>query len=286
MIGKRQLSGPQRAIYEDSENVSVADDDDSGGCGLAKSDMATLMEVLRKGSRLDSDSPTPLYQRLQQGIRLAVRDGTVGEEQALPSERELATGLGVSRVTVRKAIAGLVTEKLLVQRQGAGTFVSPRVEQPLSQLTGFTEDMHARGMSPGLIWLDRSSGTATPQEALALDLSPGSLVTRLYRIRTADGKPMCLEHATVPHAVLPDPQTVENSLYEVLERAHLRPVRALQRLRAELFSIEQAHLLGVPPGSACLYIERRSYVADGRPIEFVRSHYRGDSYDFVAELLV
>ena len=268
MTGKRQLSGPQRAMYEDSENVGVAEDDDRVECGLAKSEMETLMEILRKGARLDSDSPTPLYQRLQHGIRLAIRDAVVGEEQALPSERELATGLGVSRVTVRKAIAGLVAEKLLVQRQGAGTFVSPRVEQPLSRLTGFTEDMHARGMSPGLIWLDRSSGTATPQEAVALDLSPGSLVTRLYRIRTADGKPMCLEHATVSHAILPDPQTVENSLYEVLERAHLRPVRALQRLRAELFSIE------------------RSYVEDGRPIEFVRSHYRGDSYDFVAELLI
>ncbi|MCG8422603.1 MAG: GntR family transcriptional regulator [Proteobacteria bacterium] len=248
--------------------------------------MTMLMELLRRGSRLDSDSPTPLYQRLQQGIRLAVREGAVGEEQALPSERELATGLGVSRVTVRKAIAGLVEERLLVQRQGAGTFVSPRVEQPLSRLTGFTEDMHARGMSPGLKWLDRSAGTATPQEALALELAPGSLVTRLYRIRTADGKPMCLEHATVPRSVLPDPQSVTNSLYEALERVHLRPVRALQRLRAELFSIEQAHLLGVQPGSACLYIERRSYVADGRPIEFVRSHYRGDSYDFIAELQI
>lgn len=285
MINKRQLSGLQRTIYGDSTNLSVVDAIHRGGCRRVN-DTATLMELLRRGSRLDSDNPTPLYQRLQQGIRLAVRDGAVAEEQALPSERELATGLGISRVTVRKAIAGLVAENLLVQRQGAGTFVSPRVEQPLSQLTGFTEDMHARGRTPGLEWLDRSSGTATPQEANALALAAGAPVSRFYRIRTADDKPMCLEHATVPAAVLPDPQAVANSLYAALERAGLRPVRATQRLRAALFSIEQAHLLGVPPGSACLYIERRSYLADGRPIEFVRSHYRGDSYDFVAELVI
>ena len=198
----------------------------------------------------------------------------------------MASELGVSRVTVRKAMAGLVEEGLLVQRQGAGTFVSHRMEQPLSRLTGFTEDIQARGLRPGVKWLDRSVGTATPEEALALDLSPGAKVSRLYRIRTADDKPMCLEHTTVPRRALPHPETVETSLYVVLGRADLRPVRALQRLRAALFEVEQAHLLGVQPGSACLYIERRSYLKGGRPIEFVRSHYRGDAYDFVAELQI
>ncbi len=249
-------------------------------------DMATVMRALRDGAGLTAESPTPLYRRLQHGIRRAVREGLIGEDHALPAERDLASALGVSRVTVRKAMAGLVEEGLLVQRQGAGTFVSHRLEQPLSRLTGFTEDIQARGLAAGVEWLDRSVGTATPEEALALDLSPGARVSRLYRIRTADGKPMCLEHATLPHRALPHPETVERSLYEVLGQTGLRPVRALQRLRAELFGVEQAHLLGVSPGSACLYIERRSYLKGGRAIEFVRSHYRGDAYDFVAELQI
>jgi GntR family transcriptional regulator len=84
--------------------------------------------------------------------------------------------------------------------------------------------------------------------------------------------------------VLPDPCTVTASLYTELERLGKRPVRALQRLRAQLFDVEQARLLDVQPGTPCLYIERRSFMADGEAVEFVRSHYRGDSYDFVAEL--
>lgn len=242
----------------------------------------SLVDGLR--SELDGANKAPLYQRLIKGIRRAMDEGTLGRDDALPSERDLAKSLGVSRITIRRAVRGLVEEGLLNQRPGAGTFVASRVEQPLSELTGYTEDMTARGMAPGVEWLDRTTGTATPDEALALELSPGSQVARLYRLRTADDRPMCLEYATLPIAYLPDPQRVENSLYSVLSEKGLRPVRASQILRAELFGIEQARLLSVQPGSACLYIERRSYLADGTAIEFVCSHYRGDSYDFVAEL--
>ena len=129
-------------------------------------------------------------------------------------------------------------------------------------------------------------GTATPDEALALALSPGARVSRLRRLRLADGKPMCVEQASLPYEHLPDPETVERSLYAVLEQRGSLPVRALQRLRAQPLDEEHARLLHVTPGAACLYIERRSFLTDGRPVEFVRSYYRGDSYDFVAELHV
>lgn len=248
------------------------------------SSLDLVLETLRVEADLDGDSASPLYRRLKTGIRKAIEQGVLKPEDTLPPERDLANKLGISRVTVRKAVGSLVEEGLLVQRQGAGTFVAPRVEQPLSKLTGFTEDMEARGLAPSVEWLDRSVGSATPDEAIALNLSPGALVSRLYRIRIADDKPMCLEYATLPSSALPDPGLVESSLYTILERYDLRPVRALQRLRAQLFEIEQARLLHVQPGTACLYIERRSFLPNGQAVEFVRSYYRGDSYDFVAEL--
>lgn len=248
------------------------------------SGLAHLLDTLRVEVDLDGSSTSPLYRRLTSGIRKAIEQGVLDAEDALPPERDLAQKLGISRVTVRKAVGALVEEGLLVQRQGAGTFVAPRVEQPLSKLTGFTEDMQARGLAPSVEWLDRSLGSATPDEAIALNLSPGAPVARLYRIRLADDKPMCLEQATLPASALPDPAGVNMSLYEILERYDMRPTRALQRLRAQLFEYEQARLLHVQPGTACLYIERRSFLPNGQPVEFVRSYYRGDSYDFVAEL--
>ncbi len=213
-----------------------------------------------------------------------MEQGAINPGDALPSERDLAAELGVSRVTVRKALRRLVEEGLLIQQRGAGTFVASRVDQPLSKLTSFTEDVSSRGMSPGVTWLDRSTGTAMPEEALALNLSPGAKVSRLYRIRLANGNPMCVEQATLPRHMLPDPTVVETSLYATLAKLGRHPVRALQRLRAELLNMEHARLLQVAPGTPCLYIERRSFLAEGHPVEFVRSHYRGDSYDFIAEL--
>lgn len=246
----------------------------------------SALALIGESVALDADSPTPLYRQLQNGLRHLVNKGLLLADEAIPGERELATGLGVSRVTVRKAVRALVEQGLLEQRQGSGTFIATRLEQPLSQLTSFSEDIRARGKQPSLAWLDRSVGVATPEEAMALNLSPGAEVSRLYRIRSADDKPLALEQATLPRRFLPDPQVVEESLYVVLSAQGLRPSRALQRLRAELLGMEHARLLAVPPGSAALYIERRGFLKDATAVEFTRSHYRGDAYDFIAELSV
>jgi GntR family transcriptional regulator len=95
---------------------------------------------------------------------------------------------------------------------------------------------------------------------------------------------MALEYSTVPAFCLPSAEAVDTSLYQALDDSGARPVRALQRLRAVLFTAEQAQLLGVADKSAGLLIERRGFHQDGRPVEFTQSYYRGDAYDFVAEL--
>ncbi len=239
---------------------------------------------IKESANLHQASSTPLYKRIHKVISTGIDQGVFKNNDALPSERELANTLDVSRVTIRKAIESLANEGLVCQKRGAGTFVSLRVEQPLSKLTGFTEDITSRGLTPSIKWLDRSCGFATPEESLALKLSPGAPVSRLYRIRFADDKPMCLEHATLPKDVLPHPEQLDSSLYLELEKKNMRPTRALQKLRAQLIEKEHARLLQVSTGTACLYIERCSFLPNGREIEFVRSYYRGDSYDFIAEL--
>jgi len=208
----------------------------------------------------------------------------LGPDDALPPERDLATQFNVSRITVRKAIDGLVSEGLLVRRQGSGTFVRTRVEKNFSKLTSFSEDMRARGRNPRSVWLRRSAGTVTPEESLTLRASPGTPVYRFHRIRFADDVPMSLEYATILASCLPSLDAVESSLYVALERVGNRPVRALQRLRALLLNSEQAKLLEAKTGDAGLLVERLGYLRDGRAIELSQSYYRGDMYDFIAEL--
>jgi GntR family transcriptional regulator len=233
---------------------------------------------------LDESSSLPLYQQLQRALRQAIERRVLGPDDALPPERDLATEFSVSRITVRKAIDGLVNEGLLVRRQGSGTFVIARVEKNFSKLTSFSEDMRARGRTPRSVWLQRSAGTVTPEEALTLRSSPGTPVFRFHRIRFANDAPMSLEYATVLASSLPSLDAVESSLYEALERAGNRPVRALQRLRAVLLTGDQAALLQATERDAGLLVERLGFLQDGRAAEFTQSYYRGDTYDFVAEL--
>lgn len=250
--------------------------------------MVDLVDDSGVDGALDESNPTPLYLQLQRLIQKRVRAGTLQAGEALPSERDLARQLGISRVTVRKAIAGLVGKGILVQHWGSGTYIAPtmRVEQALSRLSSFTDDMIIRGLKPGTRLIERSCGPAVPKESMALGLSPGEKVSRLQRLRLAGDVPMAIENAAVPARFLPDPDIVQHSLYAALAERGCAPRRALQRLHAVLLSAEQAKLLDVPAASAALYIERRSFLEDGTAVEFTASYYRGDAYDFVAELSI
>lgn len=234
--------------------------------------------------RFRNGNPAPLYVQLQQLIRDAINRNLLTQDEAIPAERDLATEYDVSRITVRKAIGGLVEEGLLTRRRGAGTFVAARVEKSFSKLSSFSEDMVARGRKPSSVWVSKSVGTVTPEEALSLGLSPGAEVYRFQRLRYADDVPMALEYSTIAGFCLENEDAVDVSLYEALSASGNRPVRALQRLRAVPFNGEHARMLNVDAGHAGLFIERRGYLRDGRTVEFTQSYYRGDAYDLVAEL--
>lgn len=249
---------------------------------MSRNPQATAVEPIE----LSPDLPLPLYLQLARHLRGLITQGKLDEMEALPGERELAETFQVSRVTVRKALRTLTQEGLLSQRQGAGSFINrgPHVEQRLSALTSFTEDMASRGMRPESTWLSRAVAASTPEEALALDLRPGEEVARLHRLRLADRAPLAIELSVIPLRYLPDPTAIEGSLYQHLRGLGHAPHRALQRLSAIRLPLELAKHLAVPVDAPALYIERRTFLESGAPLEFARSHYRGDAYDFVVEL--
>lgn len=229
----------------------------------------------------------PLYLQLQRRIADGMAHGVLPPGASLPAERDIAAMTGLSRVTVRKAIEALVAQGQLVQRRGSGTYVAPKVErleQALSLLTSFTEDMARRSKSVESVWISRNLQSPTPEEVMALGLGAGDRVARLERVRRSDGVPLAIERASLPTHVLPDPEAVGTSLYALLATTGHRPVRAVQRISAANLGPRDAELLGVTPGAAGLRIERIGYLANGRVVEFTRSIYRGDAYDFAVEL--
>ncbi|MEL6523024.1 MAG: GntR family transcriptional regulator, partial [Pseudomonadota bacterium] len=199
------------------------------------------------------DSGGPRYVQLRRRLEQGIGSGVLPPNSSLPPERELADITDLSRVTVRKAIQELVREGLVEQRQGSGTFVCvplAKMEQSLSRLSSFTEDMAQRGLQTTSKWLERGVFAPNDLEATSLALEDGDEVARIYRLREADGRPMALERASLPLDILPNPLDVKISLYEVLERNGFRPVRAEQRISAVNIEAREAHLLGVVEGAA------------------------------------
>ncbi|ERM00690.1 GntR family transcriptional regulator [Brucella intermedia 229E] len=233
----------------------------------------------------------PLYMQLRQSLEAAIRAGQLVDGEALPPERDIAEYANISRVTVRKAVDDLVKAGLLVRRHGSGTFVvrpSERVQQSLSMLTSFTEDMARRGITTQSKWLERGGlYYPSPEEMMKLGVPrKPRLPARLGRLRMASDLPLAIERASLSSEILPDPDAVKGSLYAELSRNGFRPVRAVQRIAACNIKDPDARILGVKEGDAGLSIERISYLPSGRVVEFTKSLYRGDAYDFVAELTI
>ncbi|MEO9649791.1 MAG: GntR family transcriptional regulator [Roseobacter sp.] len=229
----------------------------------------------------------PRYIQLRQRINDGVTQGILLPGSPLPPEREIAVITDFSRVTVRKAIRSLAEDDIVVQRQGSGSFISSKpeqIEQKLSRLTSFSEDMERRGKISKSRWLERGLFMPSPDEMTSLGLSSDDSVARIVRLRLADDEPIAIERASLPTDILPNPLIVEKSLYGTLESEGHRPVRALQKISAVNLQIADADLLLVAPGDAGLRIERTSYLENGRVAEFTQSIYRGDAYNFVAEL--
>ena len=229
----------------------------------------------------------PRYQQLVRHLTDIIRSGDLPPDSQLPPERMLAELAQVSRVTIRKAVGQLADEGLLEQRQGSGTFVreaSTRLEQSLSSLISFTENLRLRGQTPSSIVLDRGLYMPDRDEFLILGLSPSARVARIKRLRSADSIPMAIETSTLPADILPDPSVVRTSLYEVLRANGRAPVRAIQRVTACNLGAEDAAHLRMKVGEAALNIQRTAYLAHGRAIELTTGIYRSDMYDFVSEL--
>ncbi|SNR36174.1 transcriptional regulator, GntR family [Haloechinothrix alba] len=206
----------------------------------------------------------------------------------LPAERELAARVGVSRMTLRKAVDELVTAGRVVRRHGAGSFVAAtKVTQPLTA-SSFTEDMLARGHVPGSRTLDTTTCSAGAVLGRRLEVSPEAEVLRVRRLRLADGAPMAIEDLHVPAALVPGlhgTDLADHSFYAFLEqRFGVRVVTGSQALEPTVTDPEESELLGVPVHTPAFLFERTSRDEHGTVVEFVRSIYRGDRYRIVAEI--
>ncbi len=215
-------------------------------------------------------------------------DSGMPPHEPLPSERELMERFGVSRMTVRHALADLVQRGRVYRVHGAGTFVAEPIVRKEMTLTSFSEDMAARGLLASSLLLAVRTEPAGAVVGQALQVSPVDAVIHLNRLRLANDEPMCLEETYLPLAIVGNIAAEldeTTSLYERLRTsAGIRIVRAEQELKPTVLSAEEAELLGVPPLSPALHMTRVTYDDRGRRIEYAKSLYRGDRYSIEVNL--
>jgi GntR family transcriptional regulator len=238
---------------------------------------------------LSRTNKLPLYYQLKTMIEDRIASGEWKPGMRIPSEREFCEQFNISRITVRQAVAELVVDGRLIREHGRATIVAePRIQQSLTRLTGFSQDMLARGLRPGARVLRMRAMTAPPDIAAALRLAAAAPVIMLQRLRLASGEPMALETAYLVdrlcHGVLAEDLS-DRSLYQWLkDQSGITPSRAEQQLSATACPAVEAKLLDIRKGSPVLHIYRTTFAGNDLPFEFVESYYRGDKYVFYAHL--
>lgn len=220
--------------------------------------------------------------------RLETLLATMAPGEPLPSERDLARDIGVARMTLRRAIDGLVQQGRLLRRHGAGTFLAaPLVDQRLTA-TSFSADMRARGMRPGSRIVGSRQAPAGIVLSAVLRVPSSAPVLHVRRLRLADDMPMAIEDLSVPCDLVPGlvaEDLRDASFYDVLAQRFGHPIVAgTQTVEPCTVDVDDAGLLGVEPGLLSFCFERSSRIASGRVAEFVRSVYRGDRYRIVVDI--
>ncbi len=229
----------------------------------------------------------PAYRQIEQGLLDLIDTGSLVPGDRMPPERDLAARLGVSRMTLRQALDGLVRRGLLVRHGGRGTFVAARkVEQDLRVLRSYPEELRGQGVDGQTRILRLDQVPAPAHVATALDIERGVLVHQIERLRRAGGEPLVLESAWVEVARLPElsQQTVASSLWELLATAGQAVVRAVERLEPVVAGAQEARLLRVVIGAPLMLVQRTAYDAGGRAVEHAVGVFRGDRASFVVEV--
>jgi GntR family transcriptional regulator len=230
----------------------------------------------------------PIYVQIREALREDITGGGLKRGEKLPAEHELALKFGVSRMTIRESIEDLVDEGLLYRRHGVGTFVAyPHLQRDHTRLTSFFDKAGDEGINVRAKLLKLEVIPAKPRIAEALDIPENKKVIRVETLRYADGVPITVHDAHIPHelfsSIITENFEVQH-LWTLFEKCGYRVRRAVQRLEAREADKKVAHLMKIKQGAPILFKERTVYAEDGTPVEFTYCYNRGDVYSLTVAL--
>ncbi|MEU9336008.1 GntR family transcriptional regulator [Streptomyces sp. NPDC048290] len=220
------------------------------------------------------DVPTAIHAQISEHIRLRIAGGEWPPHYRLKSELELAEEFGVSRGTLRRALTTLIEEGLLRQVRGRGTFVtSTTIEPAIAQkLSTLSEDFASQGVVTTTSVRECSLIVPPQPVAALLDVTPGTRVLRLVRVRSTAEGPVALLFNFVRTDLAPGIEQTDfttSSLFGVLEGTYgLKIATARRTFSAEAAAPEVAEALTLTEGAPVQYLQQVTYLADDRPVEY------------------
>jgi GntR family transcriptional regulator len=228
----------------------------------------------------------PLYRQVRDILVRRIAEGVWRPGQVLPSEPEIASDLGVSQGTVRKALDEMAAENLVVRRQGRGTFVAKHDDaRLLFQFFKLSPDRGERQLPTS-----RVIGAAIRRDATAaekLKLAPDEPIIQIDQVRSLNDEPCIVERISLPSALFPGLASEElpSNLYEYFASAFgVRVARASEKLKAVTADEREARLIGVAPGAPLLQIDRLAFSLDSRCVEWRMSLCRTDKIHYTTDL--
>ena len=231
---------------------------------------------------LSAKGGQPVHVQIERWLADVIGRGELVPGDRLPREDELASMLGVSRMTLRQALATLESHGIILKKTGraGGTFVTePRVECDLTGLAGFTEQMRRANVRAGARVISAKTVPAAAAAAAALGIPRGGKVHEVIRVRTARRKPLALERSYFPSDQFPDllSHGLTGSMYELLTRTYRqRPHTAHETLEPVIARFAEAELLEVAENSPLMLIERTAFTVAGLAVEYAVDLFRPD----------
>lgn len=250
--------------------------------------MDTNKQVLDKlKTDLAQAGTMPLYLCFNESVRQALETGMLQDGDFLPSERQFTEILGISRITVRKALAKLEEDGHIGRSRGYGTFVrktaDAKLAYSLADVKGFSREVMLQGRKPDTLWISREQIAASALVASKLAITEGTQIYRLKRIHYIDARPMSVAISYVITDAIGDVQDIGVSLYDYFSHHNIELGALQSRVSAAMSDSETLQALQLSEPMPLLIIKQTLSDGQNRPIEYSESFCRSDMYEFISE---
>ena len=226
----------------------------------------------------------PLYRQIAELLREKIEKGEYQFGQFIPSERELSAKYGVNRLTLRKAIALLVNEGLLIPKPGKGTYVNrPKIDSAFDTIQSTTPFLLDMGLTPSNRLIYSGRRKANWKYAQIFKISPDDDIFQIFRVRLGDGEPYILEYTYLPYSPIPDIEQYDfsiYSLYDIYNKHGIQLAHDTQTLEIVKICPPQSGLLNLPENDPVFMTTETIIDTRGKIVEYTKSYSSGKKFVF------